>query len=640
MTFPSVLIVPACERGRGGGHLSRSLLLLRSLQTRGFETYLWIPAFLKDDFLERFRGFFESFDHPGILSNEKELSEHSWVFIVLDRFRTDRKEFAFWAALNGGDSKKRDLKKRDLKKRGDQGRHALIGIDEGGPCRKRFDFLIDLLPSLSRHKANVNAPGLLPLPINRRQKSEPSAKDGPVKILLSFGAEDDAGLGVSTARKLSRFYKKSGLINPPEITLVTPIPPHDSRGNEEEITGVKVMGRIPNLMEHLAEYDLLITHFGVGAFEAVYARLPVLLISPTHYHKRLARAAGFESGVSHLFKSGVSHLFGTEEIARRFGLEEDQVEDLGSFVACLTPHSPVACPSCGSGYKSGLPVLARSAEGTFRRCPRCSVIFLARLLPPSMVYEREYFFSAYKRQYGKTYLEDFANLKETGRRRLVHISASLHSSCRAPKVRCVSNLGTKLSLLDIGCAYGPFLAAAAEGGFTPMGIEPVDAAVRYVKEELGFQCWQGFFPAALPEEFHQRENPFDVITLWYVIEHFEDPGNVLREIRGLLKDGGVLAFSTPSYSGVSGRKSLRSFLLNSPPDHYTVWSPQSSRSVLGRCGFRLCKTVVTGHHPERFPLLGRLVSPAQKGPLYQLLLFVSRIFRLGDTFEAYAVKGE
>ena len=633
MSSPSVLIVPAYERGRGGGHLSRSLLLHRSLQARGFDAYLWIPAFLKDDFFERFSGFFKSLDHPGILSSGEELAEHTWAFIVLDRFRTTRKEFNFWADL-----KMRALKKHALEMRGDRGSHALIGIDEGGPCRKSFDFLIDLLPSLARHGPNVSAPSLLPLPMNRRPKTDAPEKGEIRKILISFGVEDDAGLGVSTARKLSRFYKKSGMAKPPEITLVTPVPPHDSHGNEGEIPGVKVMGRIPGLMEHFAEYDLLITHFGIGAFEAVYARIPVLLISPTRYHARLARAAGFESGVSHL---GARHQGVSHHIARRFGLEEDQDEDLGSFIGSLAPHSPGVCPACGRDCRPSLPALARSVEGTFRRCHHCGVIFPARLKPPFIVYEREYFFSAYKNQYGKTYLEDFANLKETGRKRLAHIFASrTKGSMRSPCL-CVRNPGAKPSLLDIGCAYGPFLAAAAEEGFTPMGIEPVDDAVRYVKEELGFKCWQGFFPAALPEEFRApQEPPFDVITLWYVIEHFEDPGDILREIYGLLKNDGELAFSTPSFSGISGRKSLRQFLMNSPPDHYTVWSPRSCGKILRQFGFGLRKIVVTGHHPERFPLVGRFVNPAKKGPLYRLLLIASHIFRLGDTFEAYAVKRE
>jgi hypothetical protein len=48
--------------------------------------------------------------------------------------------------------------------------------------------------------------------------------------------------------------------------------------------------------------------------------------------------------------------------------------------------------------------------------------------------------------------------------------------------------------------------------------------------------------------------------------------------------------------------------------------------------------VITAQHPERFPFFGRFLRPSRKGPLYRLLFLISRVFKLGDTFEAYAVK--
>jgi len=338
--------------------------------------------------------------------------------------------------------------------------------------------------------------------------------------------------------------------------------------------------------------------------------------------------------------------------------------------------------------------LARFPEESYRQCPHCGIIYLARLGEPPIEYERDYFFSDYKKQYGKTYLEDFPGLVEAGKRRLGHImslsqnnshrgteiteitkeywkspelvNSSFPLCVREPKVRRVLcafvrwilsyllYLGTssrgiqrftngKPRILDVGCAYGPFLAAAAECGFSPAGVEPASDAARYVKEELGFPCYNGFFPAANAEEIRRLSNDasgsFDAVTMWYVIEHFEEVGKVLMEIHALLKEGGALAFSTPSFSGVSGRKSLASFLKNSPPDHYTIWSPQICAWILRRYGFRLRKIVVTGHHPERFPVIGRLAGKAKKGVLYRFLVFISRLFRLGDTFEVYAVKG-
>jgi SAM-dependent methyltransferase len=192
--------------------------------------------------------------------------------------------------------------------------------------------------------------------------------------------------------------------------------------------------------------------------------------------------------------------------------------------------------------------------------------------------------------------------------------------------------------LDIGCAYGPFLAAAAEAGFSPAGIDPAEDAVRFVREKLKIPAFRGFFPDPI-RQITLRDRSFQVITLWYVIEHFEDLRRVLREINRLLKPGGVLAFATPSFAGISARKSPGLFLEKSPPDHWTILDPRHIRPLLGRYGFRVQDLVVTGHHPERFPgFLGR--AAAKSAPANRLLSGLSRLGGLGDTFEVYAVKEE
>ncbi|MCL2373933.1 MAG: class I SAM-dependent methyltransferase [Treponema sp.] len=653
MSSAPVLLVPACEAGQGGGHLNRCLFVLRELEARGRETFIWIPEHHKDNVFLRFRNFFEDSNfskgfHARLLSRKADLSGREWDFIVLDRFRTPAAEFRFWHKIG-----------------------SLVGIDEGGCCRNRFEFLLDLLPGIKGQPPNLSVPSLLPLPKKRRPSPSPSPAENsdPLRVLISFGAEPAAepqqgrssraaGLGFLAARALAgNALAKNALAknvqtktSPPEITLIAPN--WDYAGKKHrQLAGIHVIQGLANLKERMAEYDLFITHFGIGAFEAVYARLPVLLISPTAYHEKLSRNAGFFSlGVGAKAASRLDSFTIRQEflktlggrgmkIARRFGLEDEQQEHLGAFLGRLAPRSPRNCPACEE-KADAQPALSRFPEETYRRCKHCGIIYLSRLNPPPIEYGNDYFFEFYKKQYGKTYLEDFPNLKEMGKKRLKHITAVLN---------CSKNLTTNFtnlhngatgnseplpSLFDIGCAYGPFLSAAAECGFSPYGVEPAEDAARYVKEELGFPAWQGFFPTGAKAE----DGPFHAVTMWYVLEHFEDPGNILREICRILRNGGVLAFSTPSSSGISGRKNMQMFLKNSPADHWTVWSPRSCKKVLARYGFRLRKIVVTGHHPERFPLLGRFVSPGRKGLLYRLLFFASRIFRLGDTFEAYAVK--
>jgi SAM-dependent methyltransferase len=615
----AILTVPSIKEGRGGGHLIRSAALVRDLRSLGRNAFLHIPEPAGGS-LDGLLNLDGPWDAAWVIDALKGGGEGPWALILLDNFRTSPEEYRIWSALG-----------------------PLAGIDEGGRLRDHFDFLLDLLPGLpGRSPPNISALGTLPRPKNRRASFfEPPS--GPLRILVSFGAEDPRGLSVPAALALAR---------PPrtEITLVRggmgkplPVP-----AEALEKRGIRVCGGIPGLRERLADYDLLVTHFGLTAFEALHARLPVLLVSPGACHERLGRFLGFAScgrgrrGAARLGR----RLYGgpqgsgpqgakppaldriaaaSEGAARRLGADREAAGTLAALLEEVSPGDtspalPRRCPVCGAGPKG--PVLARFPHRSYRRCPACGMVYMLRLSRPPVEYAEDYFFGSYKRQYGKTYLEDFPHLVQIGKARLRYIR----------RVRRIRGEGGKL--LDIGCAYGPFLAAAREEGFSPAGIDPAEGAVRYVREELGVPAYRGFFPD-LPGEI--REERFDVISLWYVIEHFEDPRRVLAEIHRLLKPGGVLAFSTPSFSGISRRKSLRTFLEQSPPDHWTLWTPGDCRKILDSFGFTLKKIVYTGHHPERFPLLGSRAEQKSR-PAYRILSGISRGFGLGDTCEVYGVK--
>lgn len=630
----SFLLVPACEEGRGGGHLVRSAALARSLRRAGAEAWLFVQSASGKD-----AGIPPALAAglEGLCLAEDELRSRSWTLVVLDRFRTSEKELEFWSAFA-----------------------PVLGVDEGG-CRDHFDFLIDLLPGPPETSPpNLLCPAFLPLPENRRVSFYGAAQDGtarPFRVLVTFGAEDAAGLTVPAALALAGAGKKipGNMENLPEITArFGPLNKNAAAGKTVlEKAGVRAeiaavfaavsAAGIPEntamtLRESFAGYDLVVTHFGLGAFEALAARVPVILVSPGRYHETLAQNAGFISAgtgaravrrlVSLLFTGG--RLAGkklraagerSEAAALRWGLEKAP-RDFGAFLASWSPAVHRACPACASGKNR---VLARFPDRTYRRCSACGMVFMDRCGPPPQDYGAAYFFDEYKKQYGKTYLEDFPALKKYGERRLAIIKTLLEkqSAVTAPR------------LLDIGCAYGPFLEAAREAGFTSEGMDPSEDAVRYVRSRLGLPAFQGFFPDDVPGG-ESRNGAYRVITLWYVIEHLTALRKALAGINRLLEDGGVLAFSTPSFGGISRRKSTAVFLENSPDDHRTVWDPETCAGILAGFGFRVKKRVITGHHPERFPLAGRFLR--RGGTAYRFFLIISRMFGLGDTFEVYAVK--
>ena len=155
------------------------------------------------------------------------------------------------------------------------------------------------------------------------------------------------------------------------------------------------------------------------------------------------------------------------------------------------------------------------------------MIYMAFTTIEDKKYQKAYFFEDYKKQYGKTYEEDFETIKAQGLRR-VGLIKSLAASSR--------------ELLDIGCAYGPFLSAAADYGMNSFGTDIAEDAVSYVQNKLKLPAVCSVFPEInTAEEFGIAQ--FDVVTMWYVIEHFKDLGSVLRKVSSLVKKGGIFAFS-------------------------------------------------------------------------------------------------
>jgi len=637
------LVVPACEGGRGGGHLFRSAALVNALRAGGGKAWLFTPIALPAVFA------------PDLAFPGDPVSIKDWSLIVLDRFRTPQEEIKRWSALA-----------------------PILGIDEG-LSRTNCDFLIDLLPWPGKEKPNLCTPSLLPLPKNRRPVfsliDSEAAKSGTFKVLVSFGAEDPAALTVKAAGQLMRFFYHNGVPQrftgeKMEIEISAVLGPLRKNNDRDRVlleqAGVTVIdAALPetafNFQERLADFDLFVTHFGLSAFEALYARVPVLLFNPGPYHERLTGYAGLPSikSVKQYFHTGIAAAYKKISVqcmaaAYRWGLEEGTRYTLGKLLLNAAPRVYRACPLCGA--PTGNTTIYRYPGRSYRLCS-CGAFLMARLDPPPVEYNRDYFFTEYRKQYGKTYLEDFPQLKQVADRRLMLIEALQGNLCK--RLRIFQNFNfwkinlrfsgktglldgfsktnrvlEKARLLDIGCAYGPFLAAARDRGFDVAGLDPAPEAVAYVRESLGVTALQGTFPESAGELERLSGGPeqFDVITLWYVIEHFEEPGRALTAINGLLKMGGILAFSTPSAAGISCRKSLRTFLEHSPADHWTIWNPFRSASVLKRYGFTLKKRVITGHHPERFPGL----SAVRLAGFFALIL--SRIFALGDTFEVYAVK--
>lgn len=506
---------------------------------------------------------------------------------------------------------------------------TLVGIDAAGSGRPYMSYLVDLLPrAFDRDAPNLFEPGFL------AQGTGTARPDGGRSVLVSFGGEDPARL----SERILRRRVASGLAQATSLKIVKgPRFGSDRLALSELPDGVEVVESPTGISDLIARSSLVITSFGLTAFEARATGVACILINPSKYHEILAQKAGFPcAGVGKPRTKRLRRLIedwsagrpvrGPAPATGRFSEPITWVGParLSEMILTLAAHDGGGCPVCRLAANR---VVRRFEDRSYFRCRRCGMLYMESFASARMSYTREYFFEAYERQYGKTYLDDFAHIRDLA----------------ADRLRTIERYGGPGKLLDIGCAYGPFLAEAHSRGYDPHGVDISEDAVDYVRNQLGITA-----DAASIMDY-ETDIRFSVATLWYVIEHFPDVGALLARVNGLLVRGGRLAFSTPSGSGISGRKNLTEFLRRSPADHYTIWEPSRTRQILSRFGFELRKIRITGHHPERFfrsPANQATLASAVKNAenytgsrtMLNICSFASRLFRLGDTFEAYAVK--
>ncbi|MEM5947694.1 class I SAM-dependent methyltransferase [Spirochaetia bacterium 38H-sp] len=494
----------------------------------------------------------------------------------------------------------------------------LVGIDPDYKSSGYCDISFSAFPVLHKGRVNTFVNPLTKKSIGVLSSTGLSKNNRDKILLVTMGGQDPYLLtewvqnNILSDKRLSD-YRKIVVSGPSFDRKIKPT------CGEEIITPRK-----DEFAKLLVDSDIVITSFGLTAYESAFCKAKTWLLCPSSYHKRLADIAGFPAFLPNKNAQDAFFSFFTGEDKEQsvytvfsYPMVEDLLANFYSFLKMSR-----GCPSCSSVRRK---LIERFSDRSFVTCVSCKTEYELVFDGHVKMYKKEYFFEEYKNQYGKTYIEDFDNIKKMGKARLSFISS----------VMGIEKQNSGLKLLDVGCAYGPFLSAAKDAGFIPYGLDVSDDAVRYVQDVLGFTAWKSDFSSSNGKSEWEKEK-WDVLSMWYVIEHFKHLDIVLSKCHSLIREGGVLAFSTPNARGLSRIFSKKKFYKNSPKDHYILLHPSSAKKILYRYGFSVRRVRGTGIHPERIPFIGRL---AGKNPLVmRVFSFFVTLLRLGDTFEVYAVR--
>ena len=179
----------------------------------------------------------------------------------------------------------------------------------------------------------------------------------------------------------------------------------------------------------------------------------------------------------------------------------------------LRPLSPVMADSINArhspshvGDKNGHP---------FHRCGECGLLFVWPLPDGNLeIYSEDYFAGARDGFGYVDYDRDKSAMEDTFESYLDLLAG------RHPQ------LG---DLLDVGAATGFFLDLARRRGWKTCGVEPSKyASLVASQKNLTVHC-------GVLEELNLPDASFDVVTMWDVIEHVNDPSESLKAACRLLR---------------------------------------------------------------------------------------------------------
>lgn len=137
-------------------------------------------------------------------------------------------------------------------------------------------------------------------------------------------------------------------------------------------------------------------------------------------------------------------------------------------------------------------------------------------------------------------------------------------------------------LLDVGCGGGDFLGRivgehpGAHVAGLDFSVEAAAVAARRARVEV--------HTGTLLEN-EGRLEPFDVVTMWWYLEHEPEPEAVLACVFRLLRPGGWLLCGVPNSRSVAAQVFRTRWFHLDPPRHLWIFSPRHLRELAGRCGF-------------------------------------------------------
>jgi SAM-dependent methyltransferase len=198
-----------------------------------------------------------------------------------------------------------------------------------------------------------------------------------------------------------------------------------------------------------------------------------------------------------------------------------------------------------------------------RRCGSCGAVYSQRYEDPDAVYVDGY------------YTDESGFGIDVRHPRFQAFLAEVNAA-RAALVGSV--LGEPLSLLDVGCGTGDFLAAARDRGWGPLvGVDPIVESGEIARG-------RGLDVRTALLEDSGVEPGWDLVSAFHVLEHVPDCAEFLRLLARWARPGGCVVVESPNWGSHLRRVTGDGYVHLRPLEHLTHLTPETLRVAFARAG--------------------------------------------------------
>ncbi|MEI7594220.1 MAG: class I SAM-dependent methyltransferase [Bacteroidota bacterium] len=186
-------------------------------------------------------------------------------------------------------------------------------------------------------------------------------------------------------------------------------------------------------------------------------------------------------------------------------------------------------------------------------------------------------------QLSKAYDETYYGAKEEKFEGIFEKAMDYFRFLRAKKI--AKYMPSNGKILDIGCGNGRFLMSINKAGnFNLFGIELAGNSAKRAARHSEINLKVG----RLQKDNFESET-FDVITLFHVFEHLDNPSEILDIIDGIIKKNGHLVMSFPNIGSNQSKRYKGNWLHLDPPRHLFFFENTDFIKIMESRGYELVK---------------------------------------------------